>query len=156
MYMIEPGDVRLIPVGKVSSSDEEEVSRPETIDQKSLWNIVAGALADNFGSTGLFPLCLSPLAIEKYFFDFVEADKEPIMTYTAGYQWLSVIVAIMVVPATMMTPWVFRKLGVAGTCVFGNSFTALLTFALLMIGNAVSYIETLVLRSTFVAQVDRR
>jgi MFS family permease len=139
-YMIEPGDVRLIPVGEASSSeDEEEVPRPETIDQKNLWNIVAGALADNFGSTGLFPLCLSPLAIEKFLFDFVDAEppEVPIMEFT-GYQWLSVMVAGMVVPATMMTPWVFRKLGVAGTCVFGNAFTALLTFALLMIGNAVS------------------
>jgi MFS family permease len=153
-YMIEPGDVRLIPVGKASSSDEEdEAPRPETIDQKSLWNIVAGALADNFGSTGLFPLCLSPLAIEQYMFNFTEAGEDPIMTYT-GYQWLSVMVAGMVVPATMMTPWVFRKLGVAGTCVFGNAFTALLTFGLLMIGNAVSNIESLVL-SAFV-QVDRR
>lgn len=140
-YMIEPGDVRLIPVGEASSSDEEdEVPRPETIDQKSLWNIVAGAVADNFGSTALFPLCLSPLAIEKYLLDFMDAGEDPIMEFT-GYQWLSVMVAGMVIPATMMTPWVFRKLGVAGTCVFGNAFTALLTFALLMIGNAVSYIE---------------
>jgi hypothetical protein len=76
--------------------------------------------------------------------DFTEAGEDPIMTYT-GYQWLSVMVAGMVVPATMMTPWVFRKLGVAGTCVFGNLFTALLTFGLLMIGNGVSNIETLVL-----------
>ena len=35
-----------------------------------------------------------------------------------------------------MTPWFFDKLGVAGTCVFGNSCTAVVTGLLLMIGAA--------------------
>jgi hypothetical protein len=68
----------LIPVSKASCSDEEEqvVPRPETIDQNSIWNMVAAALADNFGSTGLFPLCLSPLvAIEKCLVDFVDENE---------------------------------------------------------------------------------
>lgn len=34
-----------------------------------------------------------------------------------------------------MTPYAFKKLGVAGTCVFGNLCTALLTGLLLIIGN---------------------
>jgi len=120
-----------------SEVDEEEIVRPDTIDSRALWNIVAGAVADNFGSTALFPLCLSPLAIEQYLFDFEEAGEEPIMTIL-GYQWLSVMVAGMVVPSTMMTPFAFRKLGVAGTCVMGNLITALVTFLLLLIGNGVS------------------
>ena len=56
------------------------------------------------------------------------------MTFT-GYKWLSVCVALMVVPSTLLTPSVFRKIGVAGTCVLGNLLTACLTIALLLIGN---------------------
>jgi len=133
-YMIEAGDVQLETFMVKADEEEEEITRPDTIDSKALWNIVSGAVADNFGSTALFPLCLSPLAIEQYLFDFADAGEEPIMS-VLGYQWLSVMVAGMVVPSTMMTPYVFRKLGVAGTCVMGNLLTALITFMLLMIGN---------------------
>mmetsp|Transcript_50181 Transcript_50181/g.76356 ORF Transcript_50181/g.76356 Transcript_50181/m.76356 type:complete len:724 (+) Transcript_50181:93-2264(+) len=140
-YMIEAGDVRLQQNGDdmkdglmKHKNEEDDVARPETIDQKACWNIIGGAVADNFGSTGLFPLCLSPLAIEQYLFDFVDAGEEPIMSIE-GYQWLSVCVAFMVVPSTVMTPHVFKWLGVAGTCVAGNLMTAAVTFALLMIGN---------------------
>jgi hypothetical protein len=93
-----------------------------------------GALLDNIGSTGLFPLCLSPLALEQYLLDFAERGEEGIMTFT-GYKWLSVCVALMVVPSTLMTPTVFRKIGVAGACVMGNLLTACVTVALLLIGN---------------------
>lgn len=51
-------------------------------------------------------------------------------------QWLSVCVALLVIPSTQMTPQFFEKLGVAGTCVFGNSCTAVVTGLLLMIGAA--------------------
>lgn len=139
-YMVEAGDPVLAKaVADRHKGEEEEVlARPETIDNKALFNIVAGAVADNFGSTGLFPLCLSPLAIEQYLFRFTEADppEDPIMSIT-GYQWISVMVAAMVVPSTMMTPYAFRKFGVAGTCVMGNMITALVTLALLLIGNGV-------------------
>ena len=141
-YMIEAGDVRLehSETEKLFKEEEELEERPVEIDKKALWNIVGGATADNFGSTGLFPLCLSPLAIEHYLFDFTGAEppKDPIMSVT-GYQWLSVCVAFMVVPSTQVTPYFFRKCGVAGTCVMGNILTALVTFALLMIGNAVRF-----------------
>jgi hypothetical protein len=33
--------------------DDDDVARPETIDKRTMWNIVGGALADNFGSTGV-------------------------------------------------------------------------------------------------------
>lgn len=137
-YMVDAGDLPAA-VGKFTTADdddEDKVMRPTTIEHKALWNIIIGAVADNFGSTGLVPLCLSPLAIEQYLFQFTEADppQEPVMTIV-GYQWLSVMVAAMVIPSTMMTPYTFRKFGVAGTCVMGNLMTALVTLGLLLIGN---------------------
>ncbi|KAL3925136.1 MAG: hypothetical protein SGILL_000608 [Bacillariaceae sp.] len=135
--LIEPGDVRLQPIGKNILQDEADeehkvIERPEVIDNRVLWNIIGGAIADNFGSTALFPLCLSPLALDTYFIPFNDAGLEPIMSIT-GYQWLSVMVAALVVPSTFVTPFMFRKVGIAGTCVFGNFFTGLLTLALLLI-----------------------
>jgi hypothetical protein len=86
-FLIEPGDVRLLPRGKqklqYNVTEEVEQPRPETINRRALWNIIAGAFADNVGSSALFPLCLSPLAIEQYLFDFVDANKDPIMSITA-------------------------------------------------------------------------
>jgi len=116
-YLIEPRDMRLVHMGDMAKrhvDEEDEKNRPVTIDPVALWNVIFGALADNIGSTGLFPLCLSPLAIEQYLFEFTERGEEPIMSIT-GYKWLSVMVALMVIPATLMTPFVFKKIGVAGT-----------------------------------------
>ena len=56
------------------------------------------------------------------------------MSITA-YQWLSVCVALLVIPSTQVTPWTFSKVGVAGTCVIGNLCTAVVTGLLLMIAN---------------------
>jgi MFS family permease len=138
IWLIEPGDARLQPIGQnyvaEEKDDEEDTPRPEQIDQRTMWNVVGGALADNFGSTALFPLCLSPLALETYTIEFEENGEDPIMT-VVGYQWLSVCVAFMVVPSTFVTPYIFRRLGIAGTCVIGNAFTALLTMSLLLIAS---------------------
>ena len=140
-YFVESGDEQLALELKSEGlmkhdDDEEETKRPESVDNCALWNIIGGAVADNFGSTALFPLCLSPLALDSFYFSQVNADppQEPIMQIV-GYQWLSVCVALMVVPSTMLTPYVFEKIGPSGTCVFGNCCTAFLTMALLFIGN---------------------
>ncbi|KAL7425971.1 hypothetical protein ACHAXM_000249 [Skeletonema potamos] len=139
-YMIEPkkGNIGM-PIDVEDKftleDDDEDINRPESIDQKTLWNIVGGALLDNIGSTGLFPLCLSPLALDVYYGQFAINNEEPIMSILA-YQWLSVCVALLVIPSTMMTPWFFEKLGVAGVCVFGNTCTAIVTGLLLLIGAA--------------------
>mmetsp|Transcript_62803 Transcript_62803/g.185464 ORF Transcript_62803/g.185464 Transcript_62803/m.185464 type:complete len:510 (-) Transcript_62803:200-1729(-) len=138
--LIEPGDERLTPIGKdalLASDEEEDEHRPDTINQKVMWNVIGGAVADNFGSTALFPLCLSPLALEQYSLNFIRMDppQEPILSIV-GYQWLSVCVALMVVPSTLITPFIFKRIGAAGTCVFGNVSTAIITIALLLIGNA--------------------
>ena len=64
IYMIEPGDTRLeVEIEDKLLLEEDAIVRPDTIDKKTMWNIVGGALLDNIGSTGLFPLCLSPLAL---------------------------------------------------------------------------------------------
>ena len=128
IYMIEPGDKRLdIIDDKLILEDEGDIiKRPETIHKRTMYNIVGGALMDNIGSTGLFPLCLSPLALEQYY---------PAQMSIEAYQWLSVCVALLVIPSTQITPFVFKKIGVAGTCVFGNLCTAVVTGLLLMIGN---------------------
>ena len=120
--------------------DETVIPRPEHLDNMTLWHIVMGAFADNVGSTALFPLCLSPLALEQYHLDFVNAEppEDPIMSISA-YQWLSVLVALMVIPGTLITPRVFAWIGAAGGCVFGNLATAILTMALLFIGNGVRF-----------------
>ena len=60
-FLIEPGDSRLSPTsGKdaLRNALEPPEQRPETIDQKTFWNIIIGALADHVGSTALFPRCL--------------------------------------------------------------------------------------------------
>mmetsp|Transcript_16386 Transcript_16386/g.35420 ORF Transcript_16386/g.35420 Transcript_16386/m.35420 type:complete len:471 (-) Transcript_16386:150-1562(-) len=81
-------------------------------------------------------LCNGILWLMKHFNleDFVARGEEPIMSITA-YQWLSVCVALLVIPSTQVTPFIFDKIGVAGTCVFGNLCTAVVTGLLLMIGN---------------------
>ena len=108
-YMIEPGDGRLDIGDKLTVvEDEDDIQRPDTIHKKTMYNIVGGALLDNIGSTGLFPLCLSPLALQTYYGDFVERNEDPIMSITA-YQWLSVCVALLVVPSTQVTPYTFMK-----------------------------------------------
>lgn len=143
-YLLEPGDVRLQPSGKAKLAGEVEGDedpnhhkRPETLNNVTLWHIIAGAFADNVGSTALFPMCLSPLALEQFYGDFVTAGEDPIMSINA-YQWLSVCVALMVIPGTLVTPLVFDRVGAAGGCVFGNIATGLLTMALLFIGSGVS------------------
>jgi len=135
-YMIEQHDVKVIPIGKEKLAqdfdDDDENARPEVIDECTLWNIIGGALADNVGSTALFPLCLSPLALEQY--TLSPSLVKEIMSVTL-YQWLSVLVALMVIPGTLITPWVFKKIGASGGCVMGNVCTGLLTIALLLIAN---------------------
>jgi len=133
-FFIEPGDARLIDDDEKDGLKEkdDEPQRREKINNKVMWNIILGAIADNFGSTALFPMCLSPLALEQYYLDFANAGEDPILTIT-GYQWLSVCVALLVMPSTMITPHVISRIGASGCCVFGNVFTGLLTMVLLLI-----------------------
>jgi hypothetical protein len=45
------------------------------------------------------------------------------------------MVAVMIVPSSLASPQIFEKMGVAAACVFGNFCTAIITIALLLIGN---------------------
>lgn len=135
-FLLEPGrDIHAaIDEADKGEEDEEEQKAPKVINQKHLWNIVIGAFADNIGSSGLMPLCLSPLAFNRYYTDFIDQDPPqlPIMTQDA-YKWISVLVALMVLPGTLVSPWFFRKAGAAGGCVIGNLITGILTIVLLFI-----------------------
>lgn len=140
IYLVEPNKMSdgTLNVGNVNETEEEaETETPPTeIDKSTLANIVIGAFFDIFGSKALFPLCLSPLAFETYYKDFLDATppETPIMSLTL-YQWLSALVAIMVIPSTIFTPKVFQKFGVAAGCVAGNAITGVLTIVLLLIAN---------------------
>lgn len=139
-WLIEPGDVRLMDMSKKVLDEEEEedgqvMKRPETIDNKAMWNVIAGALADNIGSNGLAPLCLSPLMYTQFFLQFEQRGEEPVMSLT-GYKWLSVILAIMVIPGAIVSPTMFQKIGAAASCVLGNVITGVVTIILLFLGNA--------------------
>lgn len=77
-FLIEPGDPRLIIKSEadgIFKEDDDEIKRPDQINKTVMWNVVGGALLDNIGSTGLFPLCLSPLALEQYLIDFVDKGE---------------------------------------------------------------------------------
>eukprot|EP00957_Ditylum_brightwellii_P120020 9159345-Ditylum_brightwellii.AAC.1 len=132
--MVDPDDERLHRAGKKIYQDQEVMVRPEAINKPILWNIVIGSVADNFGSTALYPLCLSPLALEHYTLDFIHAEKEPILS-TVGFQLLFICVAFTVIPSAKISTKVFERVGIAETCVLGNVFTGILTLILLLIGN---------------------
>ena len=105
---------------KVDKDDEEA---PETLHISVTTNVVIGALLDNIGSTGLNPLTLSPLALDTFNTDFLDRGESPIMSDVA-YKWISVAVALMVLPGAALTDPIFAKIGPAGGCVFGNLITA--------------------------------
>ena len=96
---------------------------PERIDWKLFSNVMIGALLDNIGSSGLFPLTLAPLAFNNFYLDFVMDGEDPIMSVN-GYKWLSVCVALMVIPGAALTEPVFARIGASGGCVVGNAITA--------------------------------
>jgi MFS family permease len=101
LYLIEP-DRKLAPVeydkveqeeyktAEIFQSDEqddddddEENNAPDKLDKCTMWNIIVGAFADNVGTAGLNPMCLSPLAYLTYYVAFVEKGLPPIMSLVA-------------------------------------------------------------------------
>lgn len=53
-----------------------------------------------------------------------------------AYKWISVLVALMVIPATLLSPSIYNYIGLAGGCILGNVVTGIVTIALLYIGIA--------------------
>jgi predicted permease len=109
--LIEPN--KMLLKGGRDDDDDEDDDAPKNMDWKVISNILVGSLADNAGSVGLFPLCLSPLAFNVFLSDFQIAGKEPLMTEDA-YKWLSTLVAIMIVPAAIFSNKIYEKIGAAG------------------------------------------
>ena len=105
--------------------DEDHVQHVDKMDWKVFSSIIGGALGDNVGSSGLMPLCLSPLAFER-FYAFAPDPSNPIMSQVA-YKWISVLVALMVVPGTLVSPFIYNKFGLAGGCILGNAITGIVS-----------------------------
>ena len=98
--------------------DEDKVQTVEKLNYKVFSLIILGALGDNVGSSGLMPLCLSPLAFEAFY-----VNANPVIMSQVAYKWISVLVALMVVPGTLVSPYIYNKLGLAGGCILGNVIT---------------------------------
>ena len=92
-------------------------------------------MADNVGSAGLNPLCLSPLAFNTFYTSFANQGLDPLMSLSL-YKWISVLVALMVVPGTVLSPPVYNAIGLAGGCILGNMITGIVTVMLLYIALA--------------------
>lgn len=136
-YLIEPGQIKIdksLIDDDSGDDDEDDENAPTEVDRKTMIHILIGAFTDTVGSKALFPICLSPLAFEQFYQDFVDRGEDPIMPLNT-YKWLTVLVALMVIPSTFMTPKVFDKIGLAGGCVAGNFFTGVLTIILLVMGS---------------------
>lgn len=130
LFLLEPD--KNLHFNEEHDAGDEEGEGPEKIDWKIFSNIMIGALLDNIGSSGLFPLTLAPLAFNNFLQDFVVIGESPIMSPNA-YKWLSVCVALMVIPGAALTQPVFAKIGAAGGCVLGNFITAIGIIACMMI-----------------------
>mmetsp|Transcript_5869 Transcript_5869/g.16515 ORF Transcript_5869/g.16515 Transcript_5869/m.16515 type:complete len:589 (+) Transcript_5869:195-1961(+) len=142
-FIIEPKDIiasrnrekeKELELADGSAADNEDsadgLQPPKTLNKKNFAIIVLGALGDNVGSAGLMPLCLSPLAFNAFYSDFAARGEDPIMSQVA-YKWISVLVALMVVPGTIVSPGIYNKLGLAGGCILGNVITGIVTIVLL-------------------------
>uniref|UniRef100_A0A6T7JU88 Major facilitator superfamily (MFS) profile domain-containing protein n=1 Tax=Attheya septentrionalis TaxID=420275 RepID=A0A6T7JU88_9STRA len=116
-------------------NETDEKAPPETLDNCLLWNIIFGAFADNVGTSGLNPMCLSPLAFIQYYRNFWVLGLTPVMSLNA-YKWISTLIAIMIIPSAVVSPQVFKKMGAAGACVSGNIVTAAVTVVLLYVATA--------------------
>jgi len=124
------GGIEIVPFEE--NEEDEDDKAPETLDNCLLWNIIVGAFFDNVGTSGLYPMCLAPLAFNAYYKDFKMMGLDPILSLN-GYKWLSILVALTVIPAAIISPKVFRKFGLAGSCVLANVLTGFVTVSLMYI-----------------------
>lgn len=135
------------PKDKGEAADGDDA--PKTLDKALFWNICAGCVVDNIGSSGM-NLCMSPLMFETFTLDPMEDGLtfsfnpmtnatsfdlgEPIMSINS-YKWVTVFVALMVIPGAILSSPLYQKVGYAGGCVAGNACTAVHCLLLLWIGN---------------------
>mmetsp|Transcript_7928 Transcript_7928/g.12222 ORF Transcript_7928/g.12222 Transcript_7928/m.12222 type:complete len:466 (+) Transcript_7928:932-2329(+) len=114
--------------------DEDDDEAVEKINWTSFSNVIGGALLDNVGSTGLYPLTLSPLVFEIFLTDFLELGQKPIMS-ASEFKWIQVMVVLMVIPGAALSQPLFDRIGIPGGCVFGNMVTAVGILACMLIAN---------------------
>ena len=107
---------------ELEGEDDDHVIPVEKMDWKVFFFIIFGALGDNIGSSGLMPLCLSPLAFDTFY-----RNADPIIMSQVAYKWISVLVALMVVPGTLVSPFIYNKMGLAGGCILGNVITGIVS-----------------------------
>jgi MFS family permease len=125
-------DSTMKDLGTKEKEDFEDSLAPSQIDWKVVTNVLFGAIADNFGSAGLFPICLSPLALEVFQLDLINMGETPLMSEFA-FKWILVLLSLMVIPAAVVAPNLFNKIGTPATCILGNTFTSIAIISLLYI-----------------------
>lgn len=124
VFMVEPKRMLALKVASVNKTEdddeEEDTKAPTKLDWKITTNILIGSLADNAGSTGLLPFCLSPLAFNTFLRDFEARGDTPIMSETS-YKWLSTLVSVMVIPSAIFSSRLFALIGAPGyVLIFGR------------------------------------
>ena len=72
---------------------------------------------------GLNPLCLSPLVFNAYYTNFVDQVLELEPEYITKSEWISTLVALMVIPGVILSPPIYNKIGLAGEFIMGNIIT---------------------------------
>lgn len=113
----------------------EGENEPTAVDQRTQWNILFGSFADNLGSVGTIPMCLSPLMFTMFYSDFVVQGASPIMSQQA-HKWIYTLVAVVAVPGALIAPFLSSKFGPAASCVGANVVAGAVTVALLYIAHA--------------------
>jgi len=94
-----------------------------TLNYKVFLNIVAGALFDTIGSSGLFSLNYTILAKEKYIDTGIVSD--------VAFKWTSTVIMFAIIPGIIIAPLFFRKIGIAKASVMANILTGLMTLGIL-------------------------
>lgn len=75
-------------------------------------------------------LAFSPVMYMKYFADFELEGRTPVMSENE-YRWLYSMIALTVVPSVLICPLLYKKLGIALTCVTTNVFTGCIILGLI-------------------------
>lgn len=114
-------------------SEVDDVSQqpdvPEKLNKAVLANIVIGAFIDNIGSLGIYPLAFSPVMYQKFFSDFEMQSLTPVMSENQ-YRLLFSLILITAAPSSVVAPFLYKRFGIAATCVMANIMTAVIILGL--------------------------
>mmetsp|Transcript_46454 Transcript_46454/g.129429 ORF Transcript_46454/g.129429 Transcript_46454/m.129429 type:complete len:728 (+) Transcript_46454:189-2372(+) len=102
------------------------------LNKPVLINILAGAVADNIGSTGM-SLALMPVLFSKYVIGPTFRGDDSTMS-PEGYKWLSCCFIFDLIPGMIACMILTQKIGLGASVVLGNFITAFFTAALLIVG----------------------